>query len=302
MAVGMYFSDVLREIGESTDILEREYINYVGIITPAEKVKSKPYAIKIQFQTNPEFSFYLILEEIDGNEFSSSIKFSVTLQNKHYHITLHQIHTLSGIPITDTINVADVTKGSTYKFKKQFSLPDVPKNIHILCKVVEIEEMPVKIDIPKNLMSTKCLSLYEEKKLSDFKIICQGQEFCVHKTILVCQSDVFQAMFENPMKESREDALTISDFEPNIVETMIRYLYSDEMTESLSEDEFKQLLLIANKYNLEKLEKICFKETLKLIKTFEQALDLIIFAESHNFVDMKNFVIQFMRENKNTFM
>ncbi|XP_043464514.1 protein roadkill-like isoform X2 [Leptopilina heterotoma] len=301
MTVGINLSQAIRLIGESVDILKGENIKYLGIIIPIKKVKSNSNSIAIiDIKSNPKISFSLIFEDIAGNKFSISIKFSVTLQNKHYKITLHQVNA----QITDTINITDVTEGNIHKFEKQFSLPDVSKdpNIYIVCKIKEIEEMPVKIDNPKNQMSAKCLCLYEEKKLSDFKIICQDQEFCVHKTILVCQSDVFQAMFENPMKESREDALIISDFEPKIVETMIRYLYSDEMTESLSADEFKQLLLIANKYNLEKLEKICFNELLKAIKTFEQASDLIIFTESHNFVDMKKLVIQFMRENKNMMM
>ncbi|XP_043464510.1 speckle-type POZ protein-like [Leptopilina heterotoma] len=302
MPVGIQISNAFRQLGESADILPGKYINYIGLIFTNEEVKSKSPPPMITFQKNPTISFYFKLEDIDGIRFSCSIAFSQTVPNTHYQITLYHTNSLGEMKMNDTINLTEITKGITSKFKKQFCLTNEDdSNIYILLKIKEVKPSE-EIDIPKNQMSVKFLSLYEEKKLTDFKIICKDQEFCVHKLILVCQSDVFQAMFENPMIESRENVLVISDFEPKIVEVMIRYLYSDEMTESLSEDEFKQLLLIANKYNLEKLEKICFSEILKVIKTFEQAVDLAILTDSHNFVDMKKLVIQFIRENKNIMM
>ncbi|XP_043464508.1 speckle-type POZ protein-like [Leptopilina heterotoma] len=301
MGDGMNLSNAFGQIVESLDVFKNKNINYVALIIPLEKIrKSMPNRFEL-CQGNPGIDFHLIRDEIHDNKFSCSIEFLQTLPNKHYEITLYQLNAEGEIIINDTINLANITQSTNYKFNKQFSWVSewcVNSHIYMLCKIQEVKSS-AKIDIPKNEMSAKILSLYEEKELTDFKIICKDKEFCVHKMILVCQSDVFRAMFENPMKESREDALIISDFEPKIVEAMIRYLYTDEMTESLSEDEFKQLLLIANKYNLEKLESICFNEILKEIVTFKQAADLILFTGSHNFIDLTNFVVEFMKENKN---
>lgn len=104
------------------------------------------------------------------------------------------------------------------------------------------------------------------------------------------------------MKESQDDALAITDFEPKIVELMIRYLYSDEMIEKLSEEELKQLFLIANKYNLEKLKKICLTELCSLITDYKKALNILSFFDPYNFGDINDLMIQFIKDNKDILM
>lgn len=260
---------------------------------------------KIYLQRNPpircNFTF-----QIFGGLLHRYISFTSRASlNKQYLVTMFHFNNKNEIQLSETIKVVNNSLQKTHYFTKNYNMIYdkskhlIKKRLCMFCKIEEIKVTPIAIEIIENEMPAKFLSLYEEKKLTDFKIICEDQEFCVHKIILVCQSDVFQAMFENPMKESREDTLTIRDFEPKIVEAMIRYLYSDEMSKKLSDAELKQLLLIADKYNLDKLMKICFNELLKIIKTFEQAADFIIFTGSHNFIDMKKLVIQFMKENKN---
>ncbi|XP_043464516.1 protein roadkill-like [Leptopilina heterotoma] len=301
MAAGINVSDALKLIGESPDILNNKNINYVALIIPTEKLRNSERCLEILCKSNPRIIFYLIE---DGDEYIPCTEFSQTLPNKHYQLTFYQLSVENEIKMNDTIYVTDVTEDDGVRaFSIRIDWFDVVDDpyIYILLKIQEVKSS-AEIDIQKNEMSAKFLSLYEEKKLTDFKIICKDQQFCVHKIILMYQSDVFQAMLENLMKKSRENVLVISDFEPKIVEAMIRYLYSDEMTEKLSENEFEELLLIANKYNLEKLQKICFNELLKVIKTFKQAADLIIFTALQNFIDMKDLVIEYMKENKNTLM
>lgn len=170
----------------------------------------------------------------------------------------------------------------------------------MFCKIEEINVKTLDIIIPE-IITSKILSLYEEKKLTDFKIICEDQEFCVHKMILVCHSDVFEAMFENQMKESRENTLIISDFEPKIVEEMIRYLYTEEISADLSEDNLKQLLMIANKYNVESLKKSCLKQMCELVNDFRKALDILLYIESFNLEDLRDLMIKFLKDNVHTF-
>ncbi|XP_043464506.1 speckle-type POZ protein-like [Leptopilina heterotoma] len=311
MAVDINFSSVIGEIfSDTTQTLNGEKygygenINWIGIIIPKRTAQSAS-CCRVMLQENPKISCDLEFHAIDGMRLCSCVQFSHIVTNKHYQITLYYLNSKNKVEKEDSINLTNITKSTMYNFKKQFYLREImykSENICILCKIIEIKITPVKMDISKNLMSTKCLSLYEEKKLSDFKIICDDQEIYVHKIILVCQSDVFQAMFENPMKESRDDVLVINDFELKIVELMIRYLYTDEMTEKLSEEELKQLFLIANKYNLEKLKKICLTELCSLITDYKKALNILAFFESYNFGDINDLMIQFIKDNKEILM
>ncbi|KAK1992621.1 POZ domain-containing protein, partial [Colletotrichum falcatum] len=64
-------------------------------------------------------------------------------------------------------------------------------------------------------------------KFSDFTIICQGTEIRVHKFVLYSQSAYFAALFESNMEEARQGAVTFDDVDPELVNHLLKYFYSD---------------------------------------------------------------------------
>ncbi|XP_043464509.1 speckle-type POZ protein-like [Leptopilina heterotoma] len=259
--------------------------------------EASPKTNKTKHSLNCSLKFYKINKTISiyikFSKLPSSHKFRVSCYgtNKEVMLSANQDTTI----ITEnTFNFYTCIENLTINYDFNYF-----REMLMFCKIEEINVKILDVSIPKNIIS-KLLSLYEERKLTDFKIICEDQEFCVHKTILVCHSDVFQAMFENPMKESRENVLVISDFKPKIVETMIRYLYTEKMSADLSEDNLKQLLLIANKYNVESLKKNCLSEMCKLVNDFRKALDILLYVELYNFDDLRDLMIKYLKDNVHT--
>ena len=67
---------------------------------------------------------------------------------------------------------------------------------------------------------------FNDSSTSDFKIICHNHVFHVHQWILKQKSEYFSALLRNDFLENKNKELKIEDFEPRIVEMLLRYLYN----------------------------------------------------------------------------
>ena len=65
-------------------------------------------------------------------------------------------------------------------------------------------------------------------RFSDYKLICKGHEFKVHKLVLHCYSEVFRKIFNGDWKEMQSDAngMQLDDHEPTEIRAMIDYFYN----------------------------------------------------------------------------
>ena len=136
--------------------------------------------------------------------------------------------------------------------------------------------------------------LSSAKEFSDLKIICNGKTFECHKIVMSCQSDVFKGMFlYSDSTESKSGEITINDFLAETMETFLHYIYNQEVKEKLINTD---LLLIADKYDVLGLVKIC-NEHLKSTLSVKNCLD-ILFAiygvpdQDKLFCAVSEFVIQ----------
>lgn len=302
-------SSMARNIfGDSSHILEHENVHLLQIIISGKFIKARDRVKSIDtdlVNLNESSNLCCRIKLFnDSSMFDLLTKkglicFSNLARNKQCEVICYlRNFENETTPNKRKINVINSNDYQEFFSENAYDLTKylVNDNVYMFCKIIEKDKPLFNLDIPKDEKSAIFLSLYEEKLLTDFKIVCGGQEFCVHKMIL-CHSSVLKAMLQCPMKESEENVLTISDFRPSIVEIMIRYLYSGEMKAQLCEDELKQILLIANKYDLETLKTIALNEICKTIKTFTKALDVLLFAES-NLLDMKDLIVKFIKENK----
>ncbi|SCN83468.1 uncharacterized protein FFB20_07009 [Fusarium fujikuroi] len=67
---------------------------------------------------------------------------------------------------------------------------------------------------------------YNNKCLSDVVIRCEGQELAAHSLVLFCHSDYFKRQLTGPWKERKEKIIEITDFDKDVVEAMLRFVYS----------------------------------------------------------------------------
>uniref|UniRef100_A0AC34Q7M2 BTB domain-containing protein n=2 Tax=Panagrolaimus sp. JU765 TaxID=591449 RepID=A0AC34Q7M2_9BILA len=97
--------------------------------------------------------------------------------------------------------------------------------------------------------------LLEDRVFSDFVIICEGQEFKVHKNILAFGSTVFATMLQQNCQETRDGRLTIDDFTHSVVDSGIKLIYKRKLDDTLDLQQTLHLWLFAEKYDL--IDKDC---------------------------------------------
>jgi speckle-type POZ protein len=111
------------------------------------------------------------------------------------------------------------------------------------------------------------------------------------KTIFLGQSKVFAAMFSSKMLESSMNTVEIPDFEQDIVEGMLKYMYTGQLT--YLKDKAPALFQIAEKYDLPGLKEECVY-TMSNNLSVETATEILIVANLHNAHVLKSQVIDFI--------
>ena len=97
-------------------------------------------------------------------------------------------------------------------------------------------------------------SLLANPQYSDLSLTCGDRTFPCHRAILSCRSDVFARMLESNMKEAQSGVVNITELEPEVLERVIEFIYTDRVEEGWAGGRgpglVNQLLYAADKYNL----------------------------------------------------
>lgn len=101
--------------------------------------------------------------------------------------------------------------------------------------------------------------LFEKGMLTDVTISVQGRPIRAHAAILAAGSPVFAAMFTNGMRESTRREVEISDQDVDVMQALVRFMYTGEVhSEVLENDEMTlALMLAAHKYEAPTLVGFC---------------------------------------------
>ena len=134
--------------------------------------------------------------------------------------------------------------------------------------------------------------IFAAEEFFDMKVICNGKTFQCHKVVLASQSDVFSTMFLNmEMTEAKLGEVKIDDFKAETIETLMYYFYNQKVKDiSLINTD---LLLIAEKYNISSLLKICSGHLQRSLSP-ENALDVLLTAHLTNQEDFFNAASKFV--------
>ncbi|XP_023231141.1 speckle-type POZ protein B-like [Centruroides sculpturatus] len=157
--------------------------------------------------------------------------------------------------------------------------------------------------VPEFRLSHRIETLFNNPKFSDV-ILSVGhpsqsdnRECYAHKAILAASSPVFSAMFEHDMKENNENVILIEDVDPNVVEEMLRFIYTDtvpklkEMTTSL--------LAVADKYALERLKALCEQQFCHKLQV-ETACNILVLADLYNAKQLEEAATEFITHYLNS--
>ncbi|CAO1409249.1 unnamed protein product [Diamesa hyperborea] len=125
---------------------------------------------------------------------------------------------------------------------------DIKVIVRTTQKVTEYIEGPQKL-------SEDMLNMLNSMEYSDFTFIVERKRFPVHKIILAARSPVFKAMFSTNMEEARSNETVITDVSSESFGEFLNYLYSGKCPNL--EVYAMDLLVIADKYEIDDLKKLC---------------------------------------------
>lgn len=156
-----------------------------------------------------------------------------------------------------------------------------------------------------NSLAADLGALLRDESFSDFTIETKDESFPVHKSILAARSPVMKRMLSVDMKENRESVVKSHDVEASIIRKFIRYMYSDSLefdkSETTALHEAKELLKLAQFYDVISLKKICER---KLIEMSKDSLlqspgyipEMLCFADLHVAKELKEHVLHSIRD------
>ena len=138
--------------------------------------------------------------------------------------------------------------------------------------------------------------LYKDEVFTDVTIVSQGKEFKAHKVVLASQSSVFRKMFEVDMTEKETNMVEMPDISPPVISDLLDFIYTGEAPniKTLA----KELLNIADKYELPKLFSMCQEELRKNIESdVTNVIEMFSFAKLHNAEDLKRACVSIITLN-----
>ena len=135
-------------------------------------------------------------------------------------------------------------------------------------------------------------------KGEDFQIVCKGEVFGFNKSILCNISPVFERMLTNPnFKEYKEGYTEVKDTSPKTIKALKNILSLDYIEK---EDLSVELLILADKYQINPLYKLC-QEHLCTAISKENLFDVIKAATLTKDQEMMDKCAEFIRINLGTF-
>ncbi|XP_065208017.1 speckle-type POZ protein-like [Planococcus citri] len=234
----------------------------------------------VQACQNDRLCYYLYLCFIPENDCKEAfLKIGVTFRDER---SSKQFST----------SVADCKFGATYS-NSSLSLridSDVSSCITAHCTIIQPR-------LHKFSLSKDLGNVFKNQIFTDVKLLTNdGKVFKAHKGILSARSSVFAAMFTDQMKENKQNQVEIADMNGEVVQDMLRYIYTDkpEKLRLLAKD----LFVAAVKYDLKGLKKMS-EDALITNLSISNAVEILHFSELHNATRLKTDVVKFITTKKN---
>ncbi|XP_044593883.1 speckle-type POZ protein-like [Cotesia glomerata] len=189
---------------------------------------------------------------------------------------------------------AEFVKKADLEEKKDELLPDDTLTIGIELTVYDDSttfSTYITLEEPKSQMVADYKRLFESKEGCDVVIKVKDETFEAHKTILMARSEMFFKLFTVEMKESKEEFITLSDIEPEIFNSLLEFIYIDEVSDL--DVVVEDLLEAADRFLIESLKSMCVESLIKLIK-IDNAVRFLSLAERHNAPQLLTHVTDFI--------
>lgn len=243
-------------------------------------------------------SLYLLLASCNKSEVRAKFKFSILNAKREE------------VKIMESQRAYKFIQGKDWGFKKFVKrdflldesnglLPD--DKLTIYCEVNVVADSinvcgqnnTIQFKVPECRLSADLSSIFENQDFSDVIISAKGKEFHAHKAILAARSPMFKGMFSHDMRESKQNRVEVTDIEPDVLEEMLRFIYTGKSPnlDKMAED----LISAANKYQLDRLKVMC-EEALCSDLSIESAAHVLMLADMYNANQLKAYTIEYINK------
>ena len=113
-------------------------------------------------------------------------------------------------------------------------------------------------------LATRFLQLRIDGEHTDFKILSGNNSFDCHKAILSANSDVLKAMMKPHTAESSSAEVTIDHIPPPVVEILLNYMYTGEIT--IPSDLLQSTVKACDYLELLELKEQCLNQAITVLK------------------------------------
>jgi len=106
----------------------------------------------------------------------------------------------------------------------------------------------------------------------------EGRTLRASKAVMCVRSAHFRAMFTSGMRECSDDVVKVPGVAYAAFRSLVNYLFTDDLPRGMSAAHALELMMLANAYQLTRLEQLC-EQALLLLLDRENASDIVAFAE-----------------------
>jgi len=168
--------------------------------------------------------------------------------------------------------------------------------LKIVCEIEVIEASMSSMIHHKQFIKDLDHLFLDQTNNYDVTLTCGEKVFYCHKWMLSARSPVFKAMFQSNMKENELGTVEIEDIQQEAFSEFLNYIYTGSI--SLSFDKYgKELLAVADKYQVDKLKRACEKELISKLDD-ENCSEMIVMAESNKAMKLKKAAFEFFNKSK----
>ena len=155
----------------------------------------------------------------------------------------------------------------------------------------------IQLDFVKNIAT-----LLSDESNSDVEIKCGERKFPCHKIILSARSEVFRAMLQADMEEKRSGKVEIKDYSPDVIQTLLHFIYTGSFVQENCSEEGREhlleLLQAADQYQLDLLKEACEVQICEGVD-IQNCLTSLIIGDMYNAENLKKFSMKIFAENMN---
>ena len=174
----------------------------------------------------------------------------------------------------------------------QLSIHCLLFNMKTICRVGECQYTPGR-SYPCQLLSDFA-NLFTSKLNADVIFRVQNTNIGAHKAILTARSPVFAAMFQHRMKEKESGEVDIADVTPAVFNKMLQFIYTGLCQVG---DSAEELLIAADKYDIQDLKRQCELELREYALYVGTAFDLLVLSDLYDAKILRKGVVKLIKLN-----